>query len=861
MSLQNVAQHLAAQGRRGDTELVHMTKDEVAHLRALAHQHGIEMPTNPHTGLPEASWWSKILSNPIVDTLAGAALDTFVPGLGDMVGLGLSDAATAGLLVGGASGLASGNLGQGIMSGLGAYGGASLMGGIANAGMQTNAANALTDASTKFNAGQLSQAELTSAQQAYTDAISKAATPTAANLSAGVSSAVSNPTSFLANNWKPALAAALPILQNIQSSSTTKLPTTTQSPQYITPYSYNPYTHGLTSLGDYQANTSGTGPGYTKLAEGGVAHYDDGGGTMSGPSLDAYRYLMGLSNSPTSGGLGALAQQGQFSNWQPQAAADAQSNSAGPGGGAGGSGGGTDLSVVDAGATDQNLGSDTSLDDNSYSGGVLQSLIGQNSPAPVEDAVPSVVNDPSVLESMTPPAPTELTPAGDGSQAPIEQLDTPPSAMNAASAAFVPPASTETPYTVSPDISSIIANSPVVQASNSAPAPAPADPINQAAVQTSQVLENQDNSTPYTASPDISSIIANSPVVQAASTPADNAPAPAAVPTPDTQVVNPYVPPVDSSLAGYNYAAGPFENGGFGPGDSYGGGDFYGGGGSGGCPAPWIKVTLADGGTVAAGDIKPGMKVFTQHEHTGVWGVHPVTAVGFGEDERWKVVTEDGREFIGTFNHRVKTDKDWVEIRHLQPGDKIVQINGHAVVKSSQHFDYGKIVKITVHDAHTYLTEGFLSHNMKYSGGADIGEYAHGGLSAGASHASALRGPLTSLHGVEHLMQYAHGGSTPYSDGQYNLGGYSDGGRLLRGPGDGVSDSIPATIANKQPARLADGEFVVPARIVSELGNGSTEAGARKLYAMMDRIQKARSKTVGKGRVAVNNKADKYLPA
>jgi hypothetical protein len=95
----------------------------------------------------------------------------------------------------------------------------------------------------------------------------------------------------------------------------------------------------------------------------------------------------------------------------------------------------------------------------------------------------------------------------------------------------------------------------------------------------------------------------------------------------------------------------------------------------------------------------------------------------------------------------------------------------------------------------------------------------------------------------------------------YNLGGYSDGGRLLKGPGDGVSDSIPATIGHKQPARLADGEFVVPARIVSELGNGSTEAGARKLYAMMDRVQKARHKSVGKGKVAVNSKADKHLPA
>ena len=99
------------------------------------------------------------------------------------------------------------------------------------------------------------------------------------------------------------------------------------------------------------------------------------------------------------------------------------------------------------------------------------------------------------------------------------------------------------------------------------------------------------------------------------------------------------------------------------------------------------------------------------------------------------------------------------------------------------------------------------------------------------------------------------------SDAGYNLGGYSDGGRLLRGPGDGVSDSIPAVIGKKQPARLADGEFVIPARIVSELGNGLTEAGARKLYAMMDRIQKARKKTVGKGKVAKNSRSEKYLPA
>jgi len=115
--------------------------------------------------------------------------------------------------------------------------------------------------------------------------------------------------------------------------------------------------------------------------------------------------------------------------------------------------------------------------------------------------------------------------------------------------------------------------------------------------------------------------------------------------------------------------------------------------------------------------------------------------------------------------------------------------------------------------------------------------------------------------GVAHMALGGIGALAAGGQAGYNLGGYSDGGRLLRGPGDGVSDSIPATIGDKQPARLADGEFVVPARIVSELGNGSTEAGARKLYAMMDRVQRARGKTTGKGKVASDTGADKYLPA
>ena len=94
--------------------------------------------------------------------------------------------------------------------------------------------------------------------------------------------------------------------------------------------------------------------------------------------------------------------------------------------------------------------------------------------------------------------------------------------------------------------------------------------------------------------------------------------------------------------------------------------------------------------------------------------------------------------------------------------------------------------------------------------------------------------------------------------GMTSLGGYSDGGRMLKGPGDGMSDSIPGVIGNKQPARLADGEFVVPADVVSHLGNGSTDAGAKRLYAMMDKVRKARTGNKKQGKQI---KAEKYLPA
>ena len=85
------------------------------------------------------------------------------------------------------------------------------------------------------------------------------------------------------------------------------------------------------------------------------------------------------------------------------------------------------------------------------------------------------------------------------------------------------------------------------------------------------------------------------------------------------------------------------------------------------------------------------------------------------------------------------------------------------------------------------------------------------------------------------------------------------GGKLLQGPGDGMSDDIPAVIRGKgiQRAALADGEFVIPADVVSHLGNGSTGAGAKKLYKMMNQIRAART---GKKKQAPRVNPEKYLP-
>lgn len=119
-------------------------------------------------------------------------------------------------------------------------------------------------------------------------------------------------------------------------------------------------------------------------------------------------------------------------------------------------------------------------------------------------------------------------------------------------------------------------------------------------------------------------------------------------------------------------------------------------------------------------------------------------------------------------------------------------------------------------------------------------------------------------YGIGRLEKLASAGSNAKAaDTFYAMGGpiaFAQGGHqgYLDGDGDGMSDSIPATIEGKQPARLADGEFVIPADVVSHIGNGSSKAGSKKLYAMLDRVRKARTGHTKQGKEINPNK---YMPA
>jgi hypothetical protein len=163
---------------------------------------------------------------------------------------------------------------------------------------------------------------------------------------------------------------------------------------------------------------------------------------------------------------------------------------------------------------------------------------------------------------------------------------------------------------------------------------------------------------------------------------------------------------------------------------------------------------------------------------------------------------------------------------------------------------------------------GGLSLNDKFDSGLRL--VAEGGYIDGYATGGTIQsGGIRDLYGTPDNQPTISPGLSGFGLGRLNnlageqamtqaqTLGYADGG-YLDGKGDGMSDSIPATIEGKQPARLADGEFVVPADVVSHLGNGSSKAGSKRLYAMLDKVRHARTGNKKQGKEI--NPA-KYMPA
>ena len=762
MSLHTLANHMAAQGRNNDSMLVHMTPKEVSGLHALAAANGGQLTINPETGLPEAG-----LLEDLLPALIGFGLNTFVPGLGEVVGgaFGLGAAAGTGIAVGGLTALATGNLSKGVMAGFGAYGGAGLGESLMGAGTGELASQKLAE---QQAAGTFPTLAGQSPEQitAYANEVNAARSAAQAGLSpmdkltAGFSATTKSPGALLdyaKGNLKYGLAAAAPALINgfsEEDETVTKMPSTGM----ITPFVMNqknlPYDDSLSPSAQQRYLKYGVTPVTpVRAAEGGaVQHFDAGGGvrgtddytqllldaaaprayrnTMTGDSKAAYDYLMGnratapgtpiKPKPPRMPGVGlpgapALSTAG-ISALMP--------DFAGPGGTRGGREKEESRYVP--------LSPLASPEEGSLGYRFLDAY-GRIPILPLSSLAALKAND---------MLPGELKQAGINAAAAKEKAI----AGYAEGTMFgAPPSDPRTfggaGYGTVPGFVTSMTGAGI-----------PANPMSVDPAQAQQAM--------------------------AAMTAGTQTKLPSAInlPPPQTEV--------ESEAE---------------PGDPN---------------APSVASQFEKAQKENQDRLNSFIKIADEQR--------AATAAAAEADAKQQAA--DARQ---------------------------TEIN-------RQNAAYEAAARMA---ATTF--EGSGSRGGSSTGpAAGATNASHGGESGGwGSRDAGAQGGYLSNGGFDQRYAYGGGINALAQGGLGSLGGYSDGGRLLRGPGDGVSDSIPAVIGRKQPARLADGEFVIPARIVSEIGNGSTEAGARQLYAMMDRIQAGRKKTVGKNKVAANTRAAKHLPA
>lgn len=800
MSLAILADHMASKGRGPDSMLVHMSPREVRGLQALAKQHGGTLTVNPETGLPEAGFLDKLLPTILgvgATVLSGGTITPLMAGLG----------------VGAIQAARTGDLGKGLMAGLGAYGGAGLAESFMGAGASALTSEAAAQSAMSANAE--AAAQLGAEANARDILMQRAAIGDVAaaspweKLSAGAKAAFDSPTAaaeFAKANWKPAAAALSPILADEMVKS--NMPTTTTRPGQIRRFSYNPYDQYYTSLGAYDATpVSAADGGLMSLASGGqfdwvgkgesVVRMADGG---PAPGSDAYNKMVGdwfaaypnataadvqsaistynlnpadVLSAMQASGLSAAA---QYSAFHPDVGTPNT-----PFGGI------AELThdvkdwVAAANAADQYTPADKrqmALDAMNQYGYNMADIV-RATGMTVDELFPDVKQRPI---GVTPTGfygnetnPGDITYNVDGTSTVQPNIPYRPEG------GFSGMSELRDAYTRGGGSLGYIPYAPkTIEEFNAK--------YNKLTGGSKQAYDYLMGTSPYSPTPwtptgevmkPYSEAVLGMPIASSSKKYLFD-------PATKTYQVNPDYIPVTYTEKGEKIL---------------------------GLPAKDIKAQLSD---MATSDYEKWMldNNVTHQQIADALGI------SLAEARKRYPLTNAAKEAIAK-----------IEAADSVGGDSGGVGGGGSGSSGTGPGDAGAAT----------------------DGAGDAGASATGGGSAaGADGDSSGPGDLA----TGGLLALARGGVS-----QFNLGDYSDGGRLLRGPGDGVSDSIPATIGKKRPARLADGEFVIPARIVSELGNGSTEAGARKLYAMMDRVQKARRNTTGKNKVAKDTRAAKYLPA
>jgi hypothetical protein len=795
---------MATKGRGGDSMLVHMTPGEVQALQTLAERNGGTLTINPETGQPEANFLKKMLP-----MIAGAALNFFAPGLGSAVGgmFGLGAAAGTGIAVGGITSLATGSLSRGLMAGLGAYGGASLVGGVANAGtgaLSSEAGNAaLTNAGLTGEAA-LSPAADEIAQRAIGQKL--AATTPYETLSTGVKAVTDSPAAlgkFAKSNLGAIGAAASPLM----AADTVETTTPRQDTGYIRQKKFNPYTQQYIDLEPVKASEWGS-RSFSNYADGGIVALAAGGSPSyfaANPDVaaayenykstytpeqfaqthyDTYGKNEGRSNptaaaaaapvtaAATSGPApGSAAYNSMVGNWFSQypnaTAADVQNAITTYG-----------LNADDVRKAMAASGLSAAAQHSAFHSDVGVSNAPQGGLAGLTSNVLNFLKQyPNATQAEIDNAKKVYGYSDADVVRPYEHGYQLASGQGAAAGKYLQDNPDVMAWLGTTEGKKYLANNPEF------------DPLDIAYTHYERYGKNEGRKWGLTTLPPITSV--------------DTAVnLPGGVSGGGNTVVNPNgtittAPNIPGRPPGGFTGIGQVK-------DAY-----TQGGGSLGQSNLFVPKTLDE--------------MYARYGNTGGSEQAYDYLMGKGAADIKKPVTQSG-ELMLPYSQAVL-------------GQEIAAASGPA----TQKFLFDRRTRRYIPNP------AYVDPNApKETSTTEVQQDSTVGGANGGVMRMALGG----------LGSLAGGGQAGY-----NLGDYSDGGRLLRGPGDGVSDSIPASIGNKRPARLADGEFVVPARIVSELGNGSTEAGARKLYAMMDRVQKARGKTTGKNRVAANTRSEKYLPA